>query len=377
MRGKLITPILVICIMMSIGYINTAAEPTSTVAATVTETVTVPSGVYKGECGDQATYSFDVKSGELKVSGKGQMHNMDGEYIRPWTDLAYLVKTITVESGITNVSNSAFAYCMNVTKVTLPESVTSIGIGAFFGCSSLESIKIPESATSIGNSAFAYCTSMSTLSIPSRVTQIPAELCYGNSKLAKVNISNSVTKIGNYAFFNCYAMTEVTIPETVTSVGLQAFAYYDDTVRPTETTTAAATTVTGTTSAPANKLYKAGNFTVNGKSGSAAHKYAVENGLKFNSTGVMEGDEDVVFTTTATTTQKKTKGTIVIEDKKGETIVIDRDKQEEEQQTVQNAQNRNRILAILIVIAVTAVVIMIISRIDISKIKERFKKKDK
>lgn len=377
MKGKFIIPILIICIMMSIGYINTAAEPTSATVAATTEKVTVPSGVYKGECGKEATYSLDVESGELKVSGKGAMYNMDGEHTRPWTDLAYLIKTITVENGITNVSNSAFAYCMNVTKVTLPESVTSIGIGAFFGCSSLENIKIPESVTDISNSAFAYCTSMSTLSIPSRVTEIPAEMCYGNSKLAKVNISNSVTKIGNYAFFNCYAMEEVTIPETVKSIGLQAFAYYDDTVRPAETTTASATTANGTTAAAENKLYRAGSFKVNGKTGSAAHKYAVENGLKFNSTGVVEGGEDVVFTTTSATTQKKTKGTIVIEDNNGETVIIDRDKQEEEQQTVQNAQTRNKIMAVLIVVAVTAVVIMLISRIDIKKIKERFNKKKK
>lgn len=47
-------------------------------------------------------------------------------------------KTYTV----TQISNSAFAYCNELTSVTIPNTVTSIGSNSFVGCTSLTSINV-------------------------------------------------------------------------------------------------------------------------------------------------------------------------------------------------------------------------------------------
>lgn len=87
---------------------------------------------------------------------------------------------LILPSCITQINQSAFINCSNLTSITIPDSVTSIGDWAFYSCSSLTNIIIPDSVTSIGAAAFAWCSS-----------------------LTSVKIGNSVTNIGNYAFEGC------------------------------------------------------------------------------------------------------------------------------------------------------------------------------
>lgn len=58
---------------------------------------------------------------------------------------------------MTNIGNSAFNNCVNLTSVTIPDSVTNIGFRAFYKCDGLTSVTIPDSVTSIGEEAFCYC----------------------------------------------------------------------------------------------------------------------------------------------------------------------------------------------------------------------------
>jgi hypothetical protein len=66
----------------------------------------------------------------------------------------------TLPNSVTNIGNSAFAFCTSLTNVTIPTGVTSIGTGAFSSCTSLTSATIPASVTNIGTRAFASCTSL-------------------------------------------------------------------------------------------------------------------------------------------------------------------------------------------------------------------------
>ena len=101
-----------------------------------------------------------------------------GDYKAPWYNDRDKIKTVVIEDGVTNIGNSAFEICFNLTSVEIPNSVTSIGDNAFNSCKSLTSVEIPNSVTSIGNGAFYHC-----------------------SWLASITIGNSVTSIGNGAFF--------------------------------------------------------------------------------------------------------------------------------------------------------------------------------
>ena len=72
---------------------------------------------------------------------------------------------VTAEDGkavtITDIADSAFAECTDLTWVELPESVTTIGYGAFYGCNSLQGILIhAKEYIYIGNKSFDNCSSL-------------------------------------------------------------------------------------------------------------------------------------------------------------------------------------------------------------------------
>ena len=181
-----------------------------------------------------------------------------GEYaFRGCTSL----KSITIPDGVTSIGNKSFLSCTSLASITIPDSVTSIGDEAFHNCKSLTSITIPNSVTSIGMSAFSYCTSLASITIPDGVTSIGRETFSVCTSLTSVNIPDSVTEIGEGAFYYCTSLTSVTIPNSVTEIGDKAFGYYYDSIE--------------------NKYKAVGGFTIYGYQGSAAEKYAKDNGFEF------------------------------------------------------------------------------------------------
>ena len=128
-----------------------------------------------------------------------------------------------IPEGVTNIGESAFEDCSNLTSVIIAEGVTSIGGSAFYGCSKLTSVTIPDSVASIGDSAFAGCSSLTSVTIPEGVTSIGDWAFYDCGSLISVTIPDSVTSIGADAFYDCGSLISVTIPDSVTSIGEFAF----------------------------------------------------------------------------------------------------------------------------------------------------------
>ena len=89
----------------------------------------------KGECGDNATYTFDSSTGLLTISGKGECY-------APYS-LESKIKSVAILDGITSIDDGAFFDCSSLASVTIPDSVTSIGECAFENCISLTSVTIP------------------------------------------------------------------------------------------------------------------------------------------------------------------------------------------------------------------------------------------
>jgi hypothetical protein len=123
---------------------------------------------------------------------------------------------------------------IEIISITIPDGVTSIGKSAFYHCDNLTSITIPDSVTLIGEWAFGHCDNLTSITIP-----------------------DNVTSIGDNAFCGC-GFTSITIPDSVTSIGENALGYYYY-----------------------FELKKRENFTIYGKSGSAAETYARENDFPF------------------------------------------------------------------------------------------------
>ena len=213
-----------------------------------------------GKCGENVTYSLDSSTGELTISGTGNMDNYN-YYDDDYSPFFYYhdIKTITINSGVTSIGNYAFYGCTNLTSVTIPDSVTSIGDRAFERCTRLKNINvdtnnknylsidgilfnkdkttlirypqasaiteytIPNSVTSIGENAFSWCESLTSVTIPDSVRSIGYHAFVGCESLTSVTIGNSVTSIENSAFQGCESLTSVTIPDSVTSIGWGAF----------------------------------------------------------------------------------------------------------------------------------------------------------
>lgn len=139
------------------------------------------------------------------------------------------IKRISMEEGVKEIGERAFAGADEMTSITFANSITKIGLEAFSGCSSLRSASLPTSLTKIPDNAFEGC-----------------------SDLRSVTIGSAVTSIGDSAFEGCDELDEVTIPPNVTRIGYDAFEDF---------------------------------ITIKGYTGSAAEKYAKENDIDFVNLG--------------------------------------------------------------------------------------------
>jgi hypothetical protein len=93
--------------------------------------------------------------------------------------------TYTVPNGVTNVQDSAFASCVNLTRVILPESVVAIGAECFSSCTRLISITFGSRLASIGDYAFYYCPNLTSLYFKGNAPSIGSNL-FGNTEKAIV-----------------------------------------------------------------------------------------------------------------------------------------------------------------------------------------------
>jgi hypothetical protein len=120
--------------------------------------------------------------------------------IMRYTGNALMVVVPAATNGlpVTSIGNSAFQY-NNVNMVTVPGSVTNLADTAFYMCGNLTNVALSEGLLNIGPNAF-----------------------YGCPKLAYVTIPGSVTNIGNGAFSSA-AFTNIFVPANVSYIGVNAF----------------------------------------------------------------------------------------------------------------------------------------------------------
>ena len=164
-------------------------------------------------------------------------------------------------------------YNGNASSLSIPGSingkkVTSIGAYAFEFCRSLTSVTIPSGVKSIGTEAFSFCKSLKSVTIPSGVKSIGGGAFYNCKSLTSIKIPSGVKSIGAYAFRDCKSLTSVTIPSSVKSIGENAFGYY-------------LKNAIGYYLNSSYEYEKVAGFTIYGTKGSAAEKYAKDNGFKF------------------------------------------------------------------------------------------------
>ena len=172
----------------------------------------------KGTAGEGITWIIDC-FGTLTISGTGAMDT--DWYSPPWKEYNDLIKNIVVEEGITEVSDTAFAYAENLVTVSLPSTLTYISGWAFYVNSALEEINVAEANTT-------YKSIDGILFTEDEKTLVVYPM---NKACEEYTIPASVTTIGEMAFIDCVAVDKVIVPDTVTTLGEEIFGYSEiDTV---------------------------------------------------------------------------------------------------------------------------------------------------
>ena len=220
------------------------------------------------------------------------------------------LKNITIPKSVIEIYRRSFGDCMSIESITVPAETQLVVQDAFSGCTSLknltvengseyyysvdgmlvakkkydnklineliyyaegnteENISIPSGTDIIGRVAFEGNKAIKSVDLPDSVTQIMYSAFANCSSLGYINIPDSVKSISSYgsgAFVNCPNLKCVTVPSSVERIGEYSFGYSSYFNKEEYRT----------------ELNPYDNFTIIGKTGTAAETYANENGFTF------------------------------------------------------------------------------------------------
>lgn len=177
-----------------------------------------------GASEDGISWSLDLNSGDMTVSGSGQMPDYLNYADTPWKEYVTLAKTITLDGDFTSIGNNAFIYAVSATEVVIPETVTEIGDSAFGYCSELLDILLPSELQTIGDSAFIKCVSLTEIAFPDTLTTLGDNAFAACTSLESADLSQTgIEYLGAGAFSGCSSLERAALPETLTAIGEGAF----------------------------------------------------------------------------------------------------------------------------------------------------------
>lgn len=155
-----------------------------------------------GNCGYGVSFYFKSSTGELTISGKGEV----------WEKTFannYVIKSVVIEEGVTNIPDELLAHCYNIETVVIPSTVRSIGASAFANCERLRSVVVPPSVKSIGDHAFVNCFKLEYLTLGGAMT-VGQYAFSGCEKLRFVYLVGAAD-LKEYAFANCGNIQEIVV----------------------------------------------------------------------------------------------------------------------------------------------------------------------
>ena len=153
--------------------------------------------------------------------------------------------TFAENAQLTEIDNSAFAYCTILGNFELPDSLQTIESYAFSNCQAITSLTIPANVSSMGSSVFQYCSMLQQVDFADGCTlaTIPA-YCFANcTALHTVNFSDGIIKLGNYAFSNDQTLSVLNFGEGSNLTIVGEYCFYSCASLPTMQLPAGVTTV--------------------------------------------------------------------------------------------------------------------------------------
>ena len=177
-----------------------------------------------GKCGDNIFYEFNSKTGELFLSGSGEMYNY-GNQEPELSDfcLRNEIKHLIISGDITKIGGYAFGAVYSLESVSFPLSLREIACGAFCNCTSLKHLELPEGVRKIGDEAFSGCASLKSVNIPEGIESVEHSVFQGCASLECIELPQTVKSIEGYAFAGCKKLAEVNIPKGVADIKNHCF----------------------------------------------------------------------------------------------------------------------------------------------------------
>ncbi|MDE7164697.1 MAG: leucine-rich repeat protein [Clostridiales bacterium] len=195
-------------------------------------------------CGNLTSLTFREVAGKAPVLNKtddGAVYSNDNSVLYYYPQDGVPGKgtanegVLTIQSGVTEIAPTAFAFNPNIKKVVIPNTVTKIGEKAFYFMSALEEVEFEADndttkATTLvieGERAFAGCSRLTTVRLPARLQTIAKEAFYYCTSLSDLTFAEGckLTTINEGAFKYTGNLGNVTLPANVSSIGKEAFRY--------------------------------------------------------------------------------------------------------------------------------------------------------
>ncbi len=210
--------------------------------------------------------------------------------------------TVTIGNRVEMIDSYAFAKNRELSKVVIPQNVTRLEYAVFENCETLADITFPDALAKIeghaldgtawyagqadglvyaGKVLYHYKGDMpaeTSVKIQDGTKGIAAFAFYECKNLKEIEIPEGVTNIGRFAFYDAGPMSSVRIPASVTEIGRKALGYFES-----QNGTSFYDGVYDVNEAGSEVgcYEKIPGFTIYGQTGSAAQKYAGENGFIF------------------------------------------------------------------------------------------------
>lgn len=124
---------------------------------------------------------------------------------------------------VTELADSVFFSCTELTSIKLPGRLTTIGSRAFDNCPRLANIHMPRSVNQVKTGAFVNCRSLSYVSWSPAATVVPRNCFVSCMSLRSITLPEGITAIHQDAFCDCQALTDVDLPSTLQRIDRGTF----------------------------------------------------------------------------------------------------------------------------------------------------------
>ena len=164
-----------------------------------------------GSCGDNVSYTFDLSSKTLNITGTGAMTDfvyVSGSSISnaPWASYSRIIDKVIISDGVTRIGDNAFNWFTTMHDAFMPNSVEEIGLAAFGQCYRMDNLILSNKLKKIGDFTFCACRSMEELIIPNSVNEI-GSCAFEESPVVLIVSENSYGHTwaqDNYADYRIY-----------------------------------------------------------------------------------------------------------------------------------------------------------------------------